>query len=89
VLVPINALLYEAEKVRVFTIEDETAREKRITIGNKYGEWVEVLSGVKEGEQVVVAGHQNLSESAKVRIAQPAKSGQVPAEAPAKSREQK
>jgi multidrug efflux pump subunit AcrA (membrane-fusion protein) len=62
-LVPINALLYEAEKVRVFTIEDETAREKRITIGNKYGEWVEVLSGVK--------------------------SGQVPAEAPAKSREQK
>lgn len=71
VVVPITALLYEAEKVRVFTIETDTAREKPVKIGSKYGEYMEIVAGLKDGEQVVVAGQQNLSDGAKVRIVQP------------------
>jgi len=67
-VVPITALLYEAEKVRVFVVEGDRARERRVKLGSKYGEVMEIIEGVKEGERVVVVGQQNLSEGAKVAV---------------------
>jgi len=68
VVVPITALLYEAEKVRVFVVEGDRARERRVKLGTKYGEVMEIIEGVKEGERIVVVGQQNLSEGAKVAV---------------------
>lgn len=67
-VVPVTALLYEAEKVKAFTVEGERAKEKAVRTGDKYGDVMEVLEGLKEGDKVVVAGQQNLSEGTKVRI---------------------
>jgi RND family efflux transporter MFP subunit len=80
VLVPITSLLYEGEKIRVFLIEGDRAKERFIKAGNKYGEMMEIVEGVKEGEQVVVAGQQNLFENAKVQIQSPIKSPDPAAE---------
>jgi hypothetical protein len=41
---------------------------------------MEIVEGVKEGEQVVVAGQQNLFENAKVQIQSPIKSPDPAAE---------
>ncbi len=71
VVVPITALLYEAEKVKIFAIEGDRAREKNVKLGSKYGEVMEIVEGLREGERVAVTGQQNLSEGAKVAI-QPA-----------------
>ncbi len=71
-VVPITSLLYEGENVTLFVVEGDTARERTVKIGNKYGEVIEVLDGVKVGENVVVAGQQSLSDGAKVRIQTPA-----------------
>jgi membrane fusion protein, multidrug efflux system len=71
VVVPITALLYEEERIRVFVVEGDTAHERPIKVGAKYGEVIEVTEGLKEGETVVVAGQAGLSEGAKVRV-QPA-----------------
>lgn len=69
VVVPITSLLYESEKVKVFVIEGDRAKEREVKLGNKYGEMVEIIKGLKEGEIIVIAGQQNLYEGAKVNVA--------------------
>jgi len=68
IVVPVTSLLYEAEKVRVFIIEGDRAKERPVKLGSKYGELMEILDGVQTGEKVVAAGQQNLSEGAKVNV---------------------
>jgi len=72
ILVPITSLLYESEKIKVFLVEGDRAKESSVKTGNKYGEMMEIVEGVKEGDQVVVTGQQNLFEKAKVQIQSPA-----------------
>lgn len=69
VLAPITALLYDNSVIRIFVVEGNKARERVIKIGGKYGEYVEVLEGLKEKEQVVVVGQNNLSEGVTVNVA--------------------
>ena len=73
VVVPVTALLYEGDKVRLFVIEGNIARERRVKLGNKYGEFMEISEGLKAGEIVVTAGQQSLSEGAKVAAQKPAR----------------
>jgi multidrug efflux pump subunit AcrA (membrane-fusion protein) len=69
VVIPVTALLYEEAKIKVFVEEGGRAKEKPISVGGKYGELMEIVDGLKEGEKVVVAGQQNLSEGVKVHVA--------------------
>ncbi len=69
VAIPITAFLYEESKVRVFVEEGGRAKLREVKPGGKYGELMEILEGVQEGEKVVVAGQQNLSEGVKVNVA--------------------
>jgi RND family efflux transporter MFP subunit len=72
IVVPVTALLYEAEKVKVFIIEGDRAKEREVKLGSKYGELMEIIDGVKEGEKIVAIGQQNLSEGARVSVQQAA-----------------
>jgi membrane fusion protein, multidrug efflux system len=69
VVVPITALLYDGPTIRVFVVNNNKTQERIIKTGNKYGEYVEILEGLKEKEQVVVVGQNNLSEGVKVNVA--------------------
>ena len=69
VLAPITALLYDNSVIRIFVIEGNKARERVIKIGGKYGEFIEVMEGLQEKEQIVIAGQNNLSEGVKVNVA--------------------
>lgn len=69
VLVSIISLLYEGETIKVFVVEGDRAKERFIKTGQKYGEMMEVVEGLKGGENVVIAGQQNLSEGVKVNVA--------------------
>ncbi len=69
VLVPDTAILYEADKRKVFIVEGDKAAMRYIKTAGKYGALVEVIEGVKEGEGVVIVGQQNLSEGVKVNVA--------------------
>lgn len=69
VVVPITALLYDGPIIRVFVVNGNKAQERIIKTGNKYGEYMEVREGLKEKEQVVVVGQNNLSEGVKVNVA--------------------
>jgi len=69
ILVPLIALLYDGPTVKVFVVENNTAKERIVKIGDKYGENIEILDGVREGDSVVVVGQNNLSEGIKVNVA--------------------
>lgn len=81
IIVPVTALLYEADKIKIFIIEGDRAKERPVRIGQKYKlqskvgsqesgvrEFTEITEGVKEAETVVTVGQQNLFENAKVNI---------------------
>lgn len=69
VLVPIISLLYEGETIKVFVVENGITKERFVKVGQKYGEEMEIVEGVKEGEIVVTAGQQNLFDGVKVNVA--------------------
>jgi len=50
-------------------VEGNVAHSRTIKTGNKYGEDIEIIEGLREKEQVVVVGQNNLSEGVKVNVA--------------------
>ncbi|MEW6570914.1 MAG: efflux RND transporter periplasmic adaptor subunit [Nitrospirota bacterium] len=69
IVVPVTSLLYEADKVKVFVIEGDRAKEREVKLGSKYSEAMEIVEGLREGESVVIVGQQNLFEGARVNVA--------------------
>ncbi len=82
VLVPVTSLLYEEDKIKVFIVEGNLAKERYVKAGQKYRlqsgagsleqgvkEYTEIIEGVKEGETIITVGQQNLFEGAKVNVA--------------------
>jgi membrane fusion protein (multidrug efflux system) len=69
VVVPLTALMYDNSTISLFIVEGNVAHSRTIKTGNKYGEDIEIIEGLKEKEQVVVVGQNNLSEGVKVNVA--------------------
>lgn len=73
-----RALIPETEVSEVFIIDDSMVVHRRqLKIGITQGDTLEVLSGLREGERVVLVGQESLNEGAPVKIidadAQPVK----------------
>lgn len=68
VVVPITSILYEGTRTRVFVEENETAHERPVKLGGKYGETMEVLEGLQERELLVVVGQNTLTDGVKIRV---------------------
>jgi len=69
VVVPLTALMYDNSTISIFVVEGNAAHERKVKTGGKYGEDIEITEGLKEKEQVVVVGQNNLSEGVKVNVA--------------------
>lgn len=69
VVAPLTALMYDNSTVSLFVVEDNVAHQRIVKTGNKYGEDIEIIEGLKEKEQVVIVGQNNLSEGVKVNVA--------------------
>jgi len=64
--VPVVAVLSEEGRDYVYVVEDGKAHRREVRTGIKAGEWVEVLSGLEEGERVVVEGASKVREGQRV-----------------------
>ncbi len=69
VVAPLTALMYDNSIISLFVVEGNIAHARTVKTGGKYGEYVEIIEGLKEKEQVVVVGQNNLSEGVKVNVA--------------------
>ena len=66
--VPVQALNHEGQKTTVFVVNtDDTLAERNVEVGIQTSSFAEVLSGLNEGEQVVVSDRGGLKPGEKVR----------------------
>ena len=70
--VPESALVMREDQKTVFVATAENrVVQKVLKLGDAAGGWVEVLSGLKEGERIVVAGQHKLKDGASIRLGAP------------------
>lgn len=73
IVVPVAALLASeegGEKVMIAG-SDGLAHERPVKVGVRSGDDVQILSGIKAGEQVITQGGLGLDDKAKIQISQP------------------
>jgi RND family efflux transporter MFP subunit len=67
ITVPKNAVVDRGAMTSVWTVDKESkARMRIVKLGRETGERVEVLSGLSDGDRVVVSGAEKVTEAAKV-----------------------
>ncbi len=66
-VIPEEALTPEAEKQYVYVVEDGRASRREVRIGGRRPGTVEILSGLRAGERVIVEGTQKVRDGAAVR----------------------
>lgn len=69
-VLPRKAIAGSLQDAKVYIVEDSVALLRTVTLGGAYGDKVEVMSGLKQGERVVVAGQMNLADGTKVEVVQ-------------------
>jgi RND family efflux transporter MFP subunit len=67
-LVPVRAIVRDGDETAVFVVVDGKAQRRTIELGVADATHVEVRSGVKAGENVIVEGHAGLPDGAAVSV---------------------
>lgn len=67
-MVPLEALLDMETSQAVYRVEDGVARLRPVTLGAVIAERVVVLSGIAGGDQIIVAGRQQVSDGQRVAV---------------------
>lgn len=82
-VVPRTALLDEDSDPAVFVIRGNKSARVAVKLGYLDGEWAEVRSGIKQGDQVVIAGKSALRDGTLVQVIGKPNATQVAASKPA------
>lgn len=67
-VLPREAVIRELQKAHVFVANGSTAQKRVVQLGIEEGARVQVLSGIKPGEQVIVAGQGGLKDGSPIKI---------------------
>jgi len=69
VLVPAEAVLVNAKGDRVaFVVQEGKAAARKVATGIEAGRLIEIISGVKPGDQIVVAGNEKLKDGTALKL---------------------
>jgi membrane fusion protein, multidrug efflux system len=66
--IPRESLLGSITEAEVYVAENNKAKRRKIVAGNGNDKYIKVISGLKEGEEVIVNGLINLSENKAIKI---------------------
>jgi RND family efflux transporter MFP subunit len=69
VVVPASAIVREGDEAAVFLVKDGKAQRRAVTLGVSGGDRVEVRSGLRAGEPVIVSGQNGLPDGTAVTTA--------------------
>ena len=67
-LLPRESVIRELRTAHVFITENDTAVKKAVELGIEEGDLVEVLSGLTEGDNVVIAGQGGLDDGQRIKV---------------------
>ena len=88
VVVSTEAVIVTPKGFRVaYVIEDGKAFQRKITVGIEGGGKVQILAGIKPGEQIAIAGNEKLKDGVDVRVQGTEKQGSEKAKPKASSEE--
>jgi RND family efflux transporter MFP subunit len=68
-ILPVNTLLFRSEGLRVAVVNNDEVTLTPVTIGRDYGDTVEIVSGLKGDESVIVNPPDSIVTGEKVRLA--------------------
>ena len=69
-VIPEEALVSEGEQSFVYVVERGSAQKREVTLGERLDGRLEVATGLRGGEVIVIAGQRELREGAPVRFAE-------------------
>ena len=67
-IVPANAFVNGISSGQVFVVEKGVAKLTKVVIGKTMGTDIEIISGIKEGTEIVTSGQINLKDGTKVKV---------------------
>lgn len=70
ILIPLEAVLKEQEKSFVYISDGKAAAKRQVVTGLIQDTEIEIATGLKVGEQIVVVGQDNLRDGVKVEVGQ-------------------
>ncbi len=65
---PRTAFVGSVSTGNIFVIKDGKATLVKVNTGRSFGDYIEIISGIEKGTQVVVSGHINLEEGVAVEV---------------------
>ncbi|KFZ38823.1 RND transporter MFP subunit [Shewanella mangrovi] len=70
-VVPFNAIVNQDDVQTLYVVEDGKALRREVALGYREDNRVEIQSGIKVGEQIVVRGQHNLKDQSLVEVLSP------------------
>jgi multidrug efflux pump subunit AcrA (membrane-fusion protein) len=70
-LVPQSALIHRGQLTGVYIVQNDAARLRLIKTGKRYGDGIEVLSGLSPGLRIILAPGNGISDGTKIMEATP------------------
>ncbi len=68
--IPANALIFRAQGLQVATVRDGRAQLVPVILGHDYGDSVEIISGLKRTDQVIVNPSDSIASGEQVQVGQ-------------------
>ncbi len=67
-VVPREAFVGNVSSKSIFINENNSAKLKTVNVGRDFGDFIEILSGIEEGNQVITSGQINLFDGTSIEI---------------------
>lgn len=67
-MIPRDAIINSIKEPSVYVVNGEQVKLTKITIGKEYEADIEILDGLKEGDNIVISGQINLMDGSKISI---------------------
>lgn len=67
-IVPRNAFVGSVSDNKIFVLKNGKAIETNVKSGRNFGDYIEILGGLQNGDQVIVSGQINLFDQSPVEI---------------------
>jgi RND family efflux transporter MFP subunit len=76
-LIPVNALIFRSDGLQVAVVRDEKAVLSAVTPGHDFGNQIEIVSGLKPGDKIIINPPDSIVAGQQVQIVQAALPGDI------------
>lgn len=68
ILIPRKAVVGSVLAANVYVAKDGRAERREVRLGDMYGDRIEILEGLEDGDEIILAGLMNVSDGTPVRV---------------------